>query len=123
MIKEAWVSPETKVQQFMANEYVAACGVKDGKYIFTCDAPRGVVYYYDKSSGAKKRLGGYRPCWDKHITNGPDGYYDGFVDYNGNGQEDDGEGVLVWIEWGWFSAADWHASASLTRELIDVERS
>lgn len=122
-MKKAYVRPVAECEVFVANDYVAACGKKDGKYIFTCDAPAGTVYYYNNSTRAT-RLGGYHPCAKQHVTEGPSGYYDGFVDYNNNGKEDPGEASLIWVERDWFgSADDWHASASLTRESIEVERS
>lgn len=41
-MKEKWVFPQTEVQQFMANEYVAACENSSGTiYKFVCDAGAG----------------------------------------------------------------------------------
>ena len=34
-----WVRPLTEVQNFVANEYVAACGDSGTTYKFTCNAP------------------------------------------------------------------------------------
>lgn len=126
MKKEAWVHPVTMVQQFAANEYVAACGKRDGKYIFTCDAPAGTLYYYNGSKATE--LGRFTPCDATHETDTPDNYRNGFVDYNKNGRQDDGESVLVWLEYttGFFGGtriADAHASKSLTMSQIEVDRS
>ena len=41
------MEPVIEVQEFVANEYVAAC--ESGMvYKFACDAPRGPLYYYPK---------------------------------------------------------------------------
>ena len=32
----------------------------------------------------------------ERTANATDGFYDGFVDYNKNGRQDKGEGVIVW---------------------------
>lgn len=73
-MKRAYVRPTMVGERFVANEYVAACGDKGTVYKFNCDATRGPLYYYPNS----------------------DGMVDGFVDYNLNGKQDSGEGVIVW---------------------------
>lgn len=120
-MKNTYVKPEMQVEEFLVNQYCSNCGKKDGKYIFTCDAPAGTLYYYN-SSGKAKSMGTYHPCGSTHETNGPDGYYDGFIDRNKNGKEDEGESVLVWREYKGYGYSG-HASASLSREQIEVERS
>ena len=37
-MKRVWCRPQTVVQKFEANEYVAACGDSGTVYKFTCDA-------------------------------------------------------------------------------------
>lgn len=101
-----WERPMTVVDTFVANEFVSACGDKGAIYKFECDAPRGWLYYYPESDGQidgkhdrnedAKFLGRYHPCHAKHEAPKTDGFYDGFVDYNSNGKQDPGEGVIVW---------------------------
>lgn len=106
MMKKEWVRPLTIVDQFVPNEYVAACGDKNKVYKFTCDADGGWLYYFPNSdgtidgeytgSGSAKLIGSYHPCGKTHEASVTDDFYDGFVDYNWNGSMDSGEGVIVW---------------------------
>ena len=50
IMRKEWMEPVIEVQEFVANEYVAAC--ESGMvYKFTCDAPRGRLYYYPEGDG------------------------------------------------------------------------
>ncbi|MCQ2507653.1 MAG: hypothetical protein MJ097_02555 [Dorea sp.] len=122
-MKKTYVRPTAVAENFVANDYCAVCGkTPGGKYLFTCDAPAGTVYI--PSGSGYRRLGGYHPCGAKHETEGTSGYYDGFVDYNSNGKLDAGEERLIWVERDWFGGvSNYHASSSLTRGMVDVERS
>lgn len=101
-----WERPMVVVDAFVANEFVSACGDKGTIYKFECDAPRGLLYYYKHSDGKidgeynrydkAKLIGNYHPCGAKHEASKTDDFYDGFVDYNRNGKQDSGEGVIVW---------------------------
>lgn len=105
-MRKEWMEPVIEVQEFVANEYVAACGDSGTFYKFTCDAPGGWLYYYPESdgqidgnytgSGSQKRIGPYHPCGATHEASVTDAFYDGFVDYNWNRKQDPGEGVIVW---------------------------
>ncbi len=105
-MKRVYVRPTMVGERFVANEYVAACGDENKVYKFTCDASRGTLYYYPKSDGKidgvytgdgrASRIGSYHPCNAKHEASTTNDFYDGFVDYNGNRRQDDGEGVIVW---------------------------
>ena len=50
-MKKEWMEPVVEVQEFAANEYVAACGDSGKVYKFVCDAGQYGhnynVYYYD----------------------------------------------------------------------------
>lgn len=107
-MKKAWTRPLTTVQQFDANEAISACGDSGVNfYMFKCTAPAGTLYYYPESdgnidgvytgTGGAWKLGSYHPCGASHNTEtaSKSAFYDGFVDYNGNGRQDDGEGVIV----------------------------
>ena len=105
-MKRTYVSPTMVGERFVANEYVAACGESGKVYKFECNAPGGKLYYYPNSDGKINgeytghgraiKLGNYNPCGARHKANATDGFYDGFVDYNKNGSQDKGEGVIVW---------------------------
>lgn len=107
-MRKTWEEPRILVQEFVANEYVAACGDENQVYKFTCDADGGPLYYYRnsdgeidgiyKGSGRASFLGlFYHPCGKTHEASVKNVFYDGFVDYNYNGSCDDGEGVIVWL--------------------------
>lgn len=112
-----YVKPTMEGELFAANEYIAACGDTEyGKYLFNCDAPGGILYYYDQR-GKAQILGGYHPCNEKHAAAFSDEFPDGFVDYNWNGKKDEGEAVIVWLEKGsWGHIWDYHATKNLDRE-------
>ena len=105
-MKRAYVRPTMVGERFVANEYVAACGDSGKVYKFTCNARKGPLYYYPLSdniidgvyigTGQAKYIGDYEPCNAKHEASATNAFYDGFVDYNGNEKQDDGEGVIVW---------------------------
>lgn len=122
-MKKVWSRPLTVVQNFEANEYVAACGDTEyGVYKFKCDAPRGNLYYYD-GNGAEKVLGGYKPCGETHEASVRDEFPSGFVDYNRNGQKDDGEEVIVWLETWHGYIYNYHATTNLNRDSWEVSKS
>lgn len=90
-MKRTYVRPTMVGERFVANEYVAACGVENKVYKFTCDAPEGKLYYYPKSDGEINGvytgtgwpiyIGSYHPCHAEHEASATSGFYDGFVDY------------------------------------------
>lgn len=105
-MKRTYVRPTMVGERFVANEYVAACGESGKVYKFECNAPGGKLYYYPNSDGKINgeytghgwtiKLGNYNPCGARHEANATDDFYDGFVDYNKNGRQNKGEGVIVW---------------------------
>lgn len=128
MEKRVWENPLTMVQQFVPNEYVAACGDTEyGNYLFECDAPGGRLYYYTTDWWGQeeaKYLGSYTPCSKKHEASRESEFPDGFVDYNRNGKEDEGEAVIVWIERGpWGGIRNAHATTNLDRNSWETAKS
>ena len=127
-----WERPMVVVDTFAANEFVSSCGDKGTIYKFTCDAPSGPLYYYPNSDdqidgkhdpyGRATYLGSYHPCKAKHEAPKTDGFYDGFVDYNWNRRQDDGEGVIVWIENTWLGY-DGHATTQLDMNSWETAKS
>lgn len=105
-MRKEWMEPVIEVQEFVANEYVAACGDKGTVYKFECTARGGLLYYYPEGdgridgdysgSGDKQYIGLYHPCNAKEEASVTDEFYDGFIDYNLNRKQDPGEGVIVW---------------------------
>ena len=132
-----YVKPMMESEVFAANEYIAACGDSGVNYLFECNAPEGILYYYPNRDNAvdgvhkdqnSSRLGGYEPCKDKHVTSGINDFYDGFVDYNRNGRQDTGEGVIVWLERGWLPLVgpyirDYHATKNLDMNRWETAKS
>lgn len=128
MEKKVWRRPLTDVQKFEANEYVAACGDTGyGNYLFECDAPEGQLYYYGTNWWGEEEaayIGSYTPCSRKHEAARESEFPDGFVDYNWNGREDEGEAVIVWIERGpWGGIRNAHATTNLDRDSWEIAHS
>lgn len=88
-MSKTWEEPRILVQEFVANEYVAACGEENRVYNFTCDAAAGQLYYYPQGDGTidgkyngigePEWIGSYHPCSATHEASVTDGFYDGFV--------------------------------------------
>lgn len=104
---KSYKKPVLNVECFTANEFVAnSCGDSGVNYLFECNARGGFLYYYPHSDGKidgeytgsryGQWIGFYTPCHDRHEASSTDGFYDGYVDYNMNGRNDKGEGVIVW---------------------------
>ena len=115
-----WNTPVGSTEVFTANDSVATCGYNTvtGNYNFVCDAPAGTLYYYQEN-GTKTKLGNYEPCSDTHKTKNKSDFVSGFVDYNGNKEEDDGEAVTVWLEKWYGRIYDAHATKNLDQEFWD----
>lgn len=119
MTKNVWVQPQTTVQQFTANEYVAACGETGTKYIFQCtggsikvdlglfgtyDAPitNGKVYLEtngdDGLQDGDAYLSGYHACNERHEADTTDEFLNGYlvVDILGFPIKSANAPVIVW---------------------------
>lgn len=86
-MRKTWEEPKILVQEFVANEYVAACGDTQDEYIFQCDAMGGItgtVFYSDGDDkfeplGEDKWMGtGYHACGAKHVTQVGDDFIEGW---------------------------------------------
>lgn len=97
-MKRVYERPMMFAQRFEANEYVAACGDQNKVYKFKCDAPGGPLYAYD-SNGDGYSGANYTPCSKTHEASVSSTFVDGYIDYNHNRQQDDGEEVKVWLEY------------------------
>lgn len=121
--KRIYIKPVLESETFVPQNYIAACGDTEyGKYLFTCDAPEGRLYYYN-SWGQADYIGSYTPCNKKHEAEKSSEFPKGFIDYNRNGREDEGEAVIVWIErrWGYISNA--HATTNLNQDSWETVKS
>lgn len=88
MNEKVWVRPLTMVQQFEANEYVAACGDLNKVYKFKCDAGGGIsgsVYLETNGKpglqtgwGGDRYLSGYHACGTTHEAKTTDDFLDGY---------------------------------------------
>ena len=102
-----WSRPQTVVQKFEANEYVAACGDTNNEYIFKCDAMGGVtgtVFYSDGDDEFEPFTGdrwmgtGYHACGEEHITQVGDDFIEGWyvTGWDGITGGDWVEKVIIW---------------------------
>ena len=129
-MKKEWNVPKIVIEEFVANEYVAACGDENRVYKFVCDADAGTLYYYRTSdgeidgvyngSGSATRLGSFSPCPAAHEASTTNPFYDGFIDYNRNGRHDSNEGVIVW-RGPWNNNG--HATANLDMDSWETAKS
>lgn len=122
--KRIYIKPVLESETFVPQNYIAACGDTEyGKYLFTCDAPGGGLYYYN-NRGRAQYIGSYTPCNKKHEADKSSEFPKGFIDYNRNGREDAGEAVIVWIERGWWgNIANVHATTNLDQDSWQTVKS
>lgn len=104
-----WVRPLTEVQNFVANEYVAACGDSGTTYKFTCNAPglfSGLKYKFDSEGNPTiaSGLNLWNPCYGEFEVESTeidtDAFTPGFVDRNANGKYDEGTDTGIYIYMG-----------------------
>lgn len=95
-MKQVWSSPKTSFEQFVPQNYIAACGDSGTVYKFTCDAGGGASgNVWIESNGveglqdertkvngswveADTSLGGYHACSTYHEAESTSGFYDGY---------------------------------------------
>ena len=101
-MRREWMEPVIEVQEFVANEYVAACGDSGKVYNFQCNAGSynhyGKVYLETNGKAGLQTQGGmewvngkpkryhadrhltnsYHACDTTHIANSKDGFFDGY---------------------------------------------
>ena len=107
MEKRVWENPLTMVQQFVPNEYVAACGDTNNEYIFKCDAMGGVfgtVFYSDGDDKFEpliddKWMGtGYHASGEELVTQAGDDFIEGWyvTGWDGITGGDFVKKVIIW---------------------------
>lgn len=121
--KRIYIKPVLESETFVPQNYIAACGDTEyGKYLFECDAPAGTLYYYSFFGAIP--LGDYHPCSKKHEAPMSDEFPDGFIDYNNNGKEDEGEAVKLWLERKWgVIIKNSHATKNLNQDSWTIVKS
>lgn len=87
-MKRTWEAPGIMVQEFEANEYVAACGDSGKVYKFTCNAgdrAGGWVYLetngvpgLQTDRGGDQYLSGYHACGTTHEASSTDDFLNGY---------------------------------------------
>lgn len=127
-MKEMWIRPVTEVQQFMANEYVAACNNSSGTtYKFVCNANRviqlwdtAMVYLADGTS-----LGAYSKCGSTHEVTVPQGtdmsavFQDGYMCSVADPFQLVKTPVIVWTD----NGTNIHCTRNLSTEDWEIVRS
>lgn len=87
-MKKEWVRPQTLIESFAANEYIAACGDSGKVYKFECNAgtlfgPGGNVWLETNNKEGLQRysdqdLGGYHRCGETHKAESTDKFLSGY---------------------------------------------
>lgn len=130
MTKNVWVQPQTVVQQFMANEAVAACS-SGTTYWFECNAGdtdrwQDVYEETNREPGLQTdyllfwmnddhRTGSYHACNKRHEVAAGETFLDGYV-VKPNGEVLQ---VLIWTEHG----TNTHCTTKLDQESWEIARS
>lgn len=139
-MKQVWSSPKTSFEQFVPQNYIAACGDSGTVYKFTCDAPGGPLYYFpDKTANMDSNdligkkgtyLGSYHPCSKKHEAESNSGFYWGYVDkshgsswsdYESANQKLDADELV--IVWRGNKGGEGHATAALNMNDWETAKS
>lgn len=86
-MRKEWMEPVIEVQEFVANEYVAACGTSGKVFNFACNAGNSSANYSVYTNGADGKahtrddelLGYYSPCGEKHKAESNSDFKDGYM--------------------------------------------
>ena len=128
-MKKTWEEPRILVQQFMPNEYVAACGDENKVYNFVCDAGGGTPgkVYKDSNNNGKldlrdEALTGhiletYHACGGTHSAPTDDEFIDGFYVPISNPLEV--TKVIIWTDGG----TNVHCTTNLRQDSWETEKS
>ena len=128
-MKKTWEEPRILVQQFMPNEYVAACGDENRVYNFVCDAGGGTpgTVYEDSNHSGKWDLGDkpltglilptYHACGETHSAPTDDEFIEGF--YLPNSDPFKATKVIIWTDGG----TNVHCTTNLNKDSWETEKS
>ena len=130
MEKRSYVKPVLSGEEFVPQNYIAACGDSGTVYNFKCNSGGGPLYYYPNGKGeaiyengvqkgwkGSEWVGDLSNCTKTHQASSDNVFPWGFVDTNENGYEDQGESVRLYIEWGSFFGSPYIKNAHATRDL------
>ena len=119
-MKKVYVTPNMICEDFSANEYISACGEENKVYKFKCNAEAGPLYARD-SDGKGYSGANYSPCGKTHEASVDSVFVDGYIDYNNNRKQDDGEAVKVWLEYSYDRRdEEWRVSNGHATTVIDM---
>lgn len=129
-MKKEWVEPEILVQQFVANEYVAACGESGVVYKFECNAGNENKKYAVKDSNGKvAKISGfyldgtwndyYHPCGDTHEAESNSGFLTGYHIDDPSTWKDEWINVIIWTE----NNTDVHCTTNLDMNKWETAKS
>lgn len=133
MEKQKWVRPQAIVQEFVANEYVAACGDSGTIYKFDCNAGNSDTHYAVKDSSGKiatisgmymnggSGYGGYyyHPCGKKHEAPSDSGFLTGYHLDDPSTKGDENISVIIWTE----NNTDVHCTTNLDMSKWETAKS
>lgn len=110
-MKKVWSRPLTVVQNFEANEYVAACGDKGTVYKFECNAgEKGHRYAVKDSNGDIAYISGnymtgigllgsyFTPCGETHEAKTDSVFLTGYHIDDASTWEDENINVIIWTQ-------------------------
>ena len=135
-MKKAFEMPKIVVEQFVPNEYVAACGDSGTTYLFTCDAGGGTPgEVYVESNGepgfqepvydqllfwvqisGDTHLSSYKACNRKHEASSNSEFLDGYYIATGSNEVIP---VIIWTEGG----TNTHCTTQLDTSKWEVAKS
>lgn len=134
MKQQVWSSPKTVFEQFVPQNYIAACGDSGTVYKFTCDAgggTSGTVYLETngiaglQKSGTNRdtSLGGYHACNIYHEAESSDGFLDGYFVYGELEGWDYTEKTMQVIVWRGENNDNVHCTAELDKTKWETAKS
>lgn len=128
-MKKVWVEPEILVQQFVANQYVAACGESGTVYKFECNAGDKKKKYAIKDENGKVatisglKMDGewryYHPCGEKHLAESNSGFLTGYHIDDPSTRKDEWIKVIIWTE----NDTDVHCTTNLNMSSWETAKS
>lgn len=126
-MKKVYEAPVVHLEQFVANEYIAACGDTEyGVYKFECDGGGGVyggLYDLDWNR-ISRSWNSYHACGETHDATTQDEFIRGYFDPDWNHKNGNEIEVYIWLETDRRGhVIDKHATEDLDREHWTVDKS
>lgn len=133
-MKKVYEAPVVHLEQFVANEYIAACGDSGVVYKFTCDAGDKWnsynVYLADgtpyatsgrDSGGCKTDYTSYSPCGETHEAESDSVFLDGYMYKQSTWGQDTGSkiNVIIWTD----NYTDVHCTKNLNKNSWETAKS